>query len=406
MKTIPFSAVSRAARGPAWVQQGFTLVELMISMVIGLFIVLALLTMLINVNRNNSELTKTNRVIENGRFALQLFQSDISHGGFWGGYVPKFDDLTFTGAPLDVPTTVPDPCLAYTSWDAAYRDSLIGLPLQSYAVGTATVPVCASKTPNAKAGSDMLIVRHLEPCIAGPIVDTGCTVASSSPNDVFFQFEHCTGPGASTATYALGTTATTTFNGTKRDCTTPANVYKFVSNLYYVRDYASTVGDGIPTLMRSEFGDVAGVPTQKPAEAMIEGVEEFRVEFGIDNVSDSGSAVTTATIAWADPNVLTSPTNRGDGIPDDQALGNGAYIRCDMAGTAPCTVDRMRNTVAAKVYVLVRSDKKTPDYVDAKTYNLGSRTYTPNTANQGYKRHLFSQTIRLVNVSARRETPP
>ena len=33
---------------------GFTLVELMISMVLGLFIVLALVTLLINVNHNNS----------------------------------------------------------------------------------------------------------------------------------------------------------------------------------------------------------------------------------------------------------------------------------------------------------------------------------------------------------------
>ena len=403
-KHIP-SHIRAAGSRPAWVQQGFTLVELMISMVIGLFIVLALLTLLINVNRNNSEMTKSNRLIENGRFALQIFQADVSHAGFWGGYVPQFDDMTYSGLPMDVPTTVPDPCLAYASWDTAYRDSLIGLPVQSYSVGTATIPFCASKMPNAKAGSDMLVVRHLEPCIAGPTVDTGCTNASSSPTDVFFQFQRCTdtsAAGYATMTYALGTTATTTFNGTNRDCTTPANVYKFVSNLYYVRDYAVTAGDGVPTLMRSEFaGGQFGT-----AQAMIEGIEEFRVEFGIDNVSDSGSAVNTSTIAWANPNLLTSPTNRGDGIPDDQSLGNGAYIRCDSAGTAPCTVDRMRNAVAAKVYVLVRNDNPTKGYVDGKTYNLGTRTFTPDSSNNGYKRHLFTQTIRFVNVSARRETPP
>ena len=79
-------------RLPAWgarrSQSGFTLVELMISMVLGLFIVLALLTLLINVNRNNSEMTKSNRMIENGRFTLQLLEADLSHAGFWGGFVP------------------------------------------------------------------------------------------------------------------------------------------------------------------------------------------------------------------------------------------------------------------------------------------------------------------------------
>ena len=28
---------------------------------------------------------------------------------------------------------------------------------------------------------------------------------------------------------------------------------KFVSNIYYIRDYAVTPGDGIPTLVRSQF---------------------------------------------------------------------------------------------------------------------------------------------------------
>ena len=45
---------------------------------------------LINISRNNSELSKTNRVIENGRFALQLLAADVAHAGFWGGYLPAF----------------------------------------------------------------------------------------------------------------------------------------------------------------------------------------------------------------------------------------------------------------------------------------------------------------------------
>ena len=140
--------------------------------------------------------SRISRVIENGRFALQVFQADLSHAGFWGGHVPSFDDLTFNGLPADAPTAVPDPCLDYASWDAAYRNSLIGLPVQSYAVGTATIPFCASKIPNAKAGSDMLFVRHLQPCIAGPTPDKGCTVAATSPNDVFFQTSSCTDTSA------------------------------------------------------------------------------------------------------------------------------------------------------------------------------------------------------------------
>ncbi|HKB55061.1 MAG TPA: prepilin-type N-terminal cleavage/methylation domain-containing protein, partial [Ramlibacter sp.] len=112
-------------------QAGFTLIELMISLTIGLFIVLALLTLLINVNRNNGELTKTNRMIENGRFALQLLQSDVSQAGYWAGYLPPYDDLSNTTAPnpWDLPDTVPDPCVAYSAgWTATGTFSITGNP--------------------------------------------------------------------------------------------------------------------------------------------------------------------------------------------------------------------------------------------------------------------------------------
>ena len=38
-------------------QAGFTLVEMMVAIVIGIFMVLALIALLINVNRNNSEMS-------------------------------------------------------------------------------------------------------------------------------------------------------------------------------------------------------------------------------------------------------------------------------------------------------------------------------------------------------------
>lgn len=393
----------RAPRGGSrYVQAGFTLVELMVSMVIGLFIVLALLTLLINVNRNNSEMTKTNRVIENGRFALQILEADVAHGGFWGGFVPQFDDLTSAAVPADVPAAVPDPCLGLASWDPAYQASLIGIPVQSYeipaVVPNPTVPVCGTLVANPQPNTDVLVVRHVEPCAAG--VDTGCTAPTAA--DVYFQIPRCTNTASAnytTTTFTLGTPATTSLKPLfKRDCVTPADPFKFMSNLYYIRNYAVTAGDGVPTLMRSQFA--AGA--QQSAEALIEGIQAFRVEIGIDSVSDSGAAVTyTSAVHWANPAILTSPTNRGDGVPE-------SYIRCTTA--SPCTAAQLMNAVAVKIYVLVRSETKSPGYTDDKSYCLASSCPTAadrvGPFNDSYKRHLFTQTVRLVNVSGRRETPP
>ncbi len=417
--------------GGTRVQAGFTLVELMISMVLGLFIVLALATLLINVNRNNSELAKSNRLIENGRFAMQLLESDLTHAGFWGGYVPGFDDLTRAAAATDVPTAVPDPCLEYASWDDTHKTRLVGIGVQAYEipspVPSPTLSVCASRVVSPKANTDVLVVRHLDmqSCTPGT---AGCPTTT----DVYFQSPYCmtTAPSVTTPTYILSTSATTdtaTFNLRQRNCTSASAIRKFVSNLYYVRSYATTAGDGMPTLMRSQFGPVTsgGTTTRqhKAADAMIEGIEGFRVELGLDTVSDSGSTIGTTTfntstgaaaaITWASSANLNSPTNRGDGLPD------GSYVRC--TSTTPCTPYQVMNAVAVKIYVLARSEVATPGYTDSKVYCLGSSCSAPTVTAcpagssnpapllgpfcDGYKRHLFTQTVRLTNISMRRETP-
>ena len=390
-KSYRLTSASLAQR-PRLLQAGFTLVELMISMVLGLLIVLALVTLLINVSRNNGEMSKSNRVIENGRFALQLLQADISHAGFWDGFLPDFDNLSTAGVPAEYPNAVPDPCLAYASWAAQYKTNMVGMGVQGYEI-PATVPsptlsVCGAVVTSPKANTDVLLVRYAENCLPG----VGACAAQVA-GEVYFQMASC-GTATPSPAYVLHAP---TFTLQKRDCTTTADIRKFVSNLYYIRDYAVTAGDGIPTLMRSQFGLTGSpsTPAHKTAEAMIEGVEGFRVEYGIDAVSDSGAAVDfTSAIVWANAANKTSPTNRGDGIPE------GAYVRCTTA--APCTAAQLANTVAVKIYVLVRSENKSPGYSDSKTYNLGSTTLGP--FNDGYKRHLFSQTIRLINVSSRRET--
>ncbi len=212
-------------------------------------------------------------------------------------------------------------------------------------------------------------------------------------------------------------------NFTKRDCTTLASKRKFISNIYYVRTFANTAGDGIPTLVRSQLDLASGAVTQQDPVPLIEGIEGFKVELGIDNISDSGINIIsaadplnryTARVKWADENNLVSPTNRGDGIPD------GAFIRCSTS--APCTADQLANTVAVKLFLLVRSREMSPGYKDEKEYYLDSArsaAFVPCVdASTGaalagaalancerFKRQVFSTTVRLNNVSGRRETP-
>ena len=61
----------------------------------------------------------------------------------------------------------------------------------------------------------------------------------------------------------------------------------------------------------------AATLAHQPPVALVEGIEAFRIELGVDDLSKTGAAVDyTAAVNWQDPDDRTTPTNRGDGVPD------------------------------------------------------------------------------------------
>ena len=370
-------------------QAGFGLVELMVSMLIGLVIIGALVTLFVNTSGNNRELARANSMIENGRFAIKVLEDDLVHAGYWSGFVPMFDDQTDIDVPTDVPTAVPDPCLAYdpADWDDAYKTNLIGIPLQAYDDPTAVdLATCVTDgiIDDYQADTDLLVVRHTEQCLPG---ETNCE--ADVAGNLYMQTSYC----ATDATPYVFDTAG--YTSTRLDCATVAEKRKFVSNIYYIRDYAVTAGDGIPTLVRSQFDFVGGTLAHQPPVALVEGIEAFRIELGVDDVSKTGAAVNyAAAVNWADPDDRTTPTNRGDGVPD------GDFVRC----SPDCTVDELMNVTSARIYVLARSREASPNYTDSKTYTLGSAGDV-GPFNDNFKRHVFTTTVRLTNIAGHRVTP-
>lgn len=394
-------------------QRGFTLIELMVSITLGLLIIVALTAVFLNVSRTNNEMVKTNGLIENGRFAIDILKGDIEHGGFWGGYVPQFDDLTSASIPGDVPLSAPDPCLAYSvaNWTTAYKNALIGIPVQSFTDVPTGVTGCAAFVTNKKASTDILVVRHAANCVPGT---TNCEALDDTK--VYFQASFCENETTALTPmrYVMSNTSTD-FTLKKRGCTqtppavtigTVSDVRKLISNIYYIRTYATTAGDGIPTLMRASFNATGGTPVFDAPVALIEGIEGFFVELGIDSKSrcTAFSNNYATAVARVQPSTCavdvvaannTMPSNRGDGVPETP------FVRC--TGGGGCTAAQLTDVVAVKLYVLARTTQTALGYTDQKTYKLGSSTLGPFTDN--YKRHVFETTVRLTNVSGRRETP-
>ena len=375
-----------AARSHRAAQAGLSLVELMVAMTISLVILAALVGLFTNTSRSNRETARANSMIESGRLSVQVLEADVLHAGYWGTHVSTFDDQTFDAAPDDAPTFIPDPCLAYdpAAWDEDYVDSLVGLPVQAYD----DAAVCAGIITDRLPGTDVLVVRHAENCVAGgPSPNCDGVVAGR----LYFQSSLCV---SDVDAYVLGTAG---FNLRQRDCVTAAEIRRFMSTIYYVRDYSVTPGDGIPTLMRSVFDLTPGGDLEhQPPVPLIEGIAGFHVEFGVDDLSETGAPVDyTTPVAWVDPETRTSASNRGDGVPDDE------FIHCSTA--APCTVDELTNVSAVRLFILSRSREPSQGLTDMKTYTLGDQVLGP--FDDAFQRHLFVTTVRLPNVAGRRITP-
>ena len=339
--------------------RGFTLVELMVGLALGLLVLLAVTTVFINVSSNRHDMEKTGRQIENGRYAMQLLQDDIANAGYFGEFDPR---------DVGAPPAKPDPC----STNVADLKAAILMHVQGYFA--ATKPSCVT---DVRTGTAILAIRRLQTCIAG---DPNCDPATAG--EIYMQSTLCNdeiaNPLVSTH-YAVAAQGSPLFNLHKRgtDCTTAtaASLRKYVMHIYFIANNNSA-NDGIPTLKRVELS--SGGLTILP---LVEGIENLGLEYLLD-------------------------TN-GDGVPDAVTASPGAYNGC-ASESDPCYRDNWINTVAVKVHILSRATELSPGYTDNKTYPFGLQAddtplvLVPN-VNDGFKRHAYSAMVRMNNPAGRRE---
>jgi len=121
-RTFP-TAVRGFRRASAPRQSGFTLIELMISMTLGLLVLAAISTILVNTGKANREQTSIARLQENGRFALGRMVADLRMTG--AQYCTGFSNRYQQG-----PNHIMRPLTVLTAAGTA-NGLLWGLPRQS-----------------------------------------------------------------------------------------------------------------------------------------------------------------------------------------------------------------------------------------------------------------------------------
>src|SRR3989338_11045766 len=123
-RTRDYAFTSRQA------QHGLSLIEMMISITIGLIILSAMATLFSNQSKVRNELDKSNRMIDNGRYALELLTDNVRLAGFYGNYMPS-----------GTPAATPDPCNLTTITTAATNLDVLRHHVQGYNAATATAKI-------------------------------------------------------------------------------------------------------------------------------------------------------------------------------------------------------------------------------------------------------------------------
>ena len=155
--------------------RGFTLVELMVAIALGLVLLTVLVSLIISSVTNRSELDKSSRQIENGRYALETLVNDIQMAGFKGQTgIQSWDRVM----PAACPANTAD--LGYTS--TAGSPQKVPLPV----VGLTDVPSClasAASGANVKTGTGMLLVTRASSEVLAPV--------AAQPGEHYIQVSTC-----------------------------------------------------------------------------------------------------------------------------------------------------------------------------------------------------------------------
>jgi type IV pilus assembly protein PilW len=338
---------------------GFSIVELMVAITLGLFVLVGLSTVFLNSARSRDETERSNRQIESGRYALQTLSEDLRLAGYLG-------ELDVNGASLAAPVVMPNPC----SLLVADLNASVTMHIQGFDGPTLLWPCIA----DAAAGSDFVVIRRAQSCVSGTV---GCDDLAGAP---YFQASLCNTPaelGSPTTTnqFRLDTNIALLDRHQKNCLAAPpgtiAVTRRYLTRIYYVANNDQP-GDGIPTLKRADMTG-AGFNIVPIAQ----GIETLQVEYGIDTSGDG-----LADVFTADPNNYL-------------CLG------------AACVANWL-NTMSVKVSLLARNPSESfGGLQDARTFVLGLKADgTQNTFGPYadlYKRHVYQTEVRLNNPAGRRE---
>jgi prepilin-type N-terminal cleavage/methylation domain-containing protein len=349
-------------RNARYHSRGFSMIELMVALVITLILLAGIGQIFLSSKKSFAIQNALGRIQENGRYAMDVLASDLRRAGYWGGNA----DITTIAGSHGVNLAAAEECTAESDWVRTLDRPLYGLDLSGSEKpsDTGNDYSCiqdAGATPYVRG--DVLLVRYAHPSAVGsvskplPCPSGATTIAACYPNEYFLRSSLFRGR------LFKGSDSEHTDN----DIAAPAiRTAELVAHAYYIgtsNSASACPADGaVPSLFRVGL-DSSGSFT---AEEIAYGVDNLQVKYGVDT--------------------------SGDGVVD--RYYDADQIEIDPASSS--TPD-WEDVVAVRVWLLVRAECPETGYTNNNTYAM-SEDYTPaDTANRGYRRKLYTSTIKLRN---------
>jgi len=242
-----------APRFPVPGQRGFSLVELMVALLLGLLLMSGIIAVYLESKRGWAQDEAIARVQENGRYALRLLSREIAMAGFFGG-VTELDAVS-SPAVSDCQTWLLDP------------DEVIEVYNKADTNAPAAFNSCFAAT-DVKADTDILATRRASD---QPLIDDGEWEPGFAALTATQYYLNTISDGLGTAAIELGSALNT---GALTAPGSTADVWAYQGRIYYIG-----TENGIPSLcVRS---------AQNPDQTcLVNGIESLQVELGVDADGD------------------------------------------------------------------------------------------------------------------------
>lgn len=270
-----------------------TLVELMVGMTVGLFVVLVAVAIFVSTRVLNTVGSATTRMSENGRLAMDVLQADLRNAGFVGCRPLLNDSPVIVLLAGDGGFLSGGPgMMGYRGTGSGFTPTLTG-PLA--ALPPASAPLPTSDVISVRVPADMIglgIVAPMASTLVAPQVAASSPTNTLAAGDIvlvasckasaMFQVTEANPAATGVLSHGLGGPFTpgNATDDLQQRFRTDATVYKMETHHYYVAP--STLRPGTNSLWRFV------VPGPVNPEEVASGVERLLITYGIDGAAAAG----------------------------------------------------------------------------------------------------------------------